>query len=467
MRALFILLISISLPAGAFAQDVLIENVTVVSSSTTPPLANAHVLLRDGRVAAIDTKPLTAPSNAVRLDGRGKFLTPGITDSHVHITSTPGLPSESRNNTQAAQALRDAYYQQQPRSYLYFGVTQVLDLIDNPKGRASFESQPLHPDLFHCGAAPVVDGYGIGASAPTFIFEPANAAKHPMPQGSDPEQHTPEAAVQAIAATRPLCVKVFIEDGFGSDKSLPLISDASLQRLRAAAHKRDLLVVAHANAIDMLRIAVTNDVDVIAHGTWNWLEADDQPGVPEAIASQLREVHRKNIGFQPTLQVIEGLGSLFDPATLADPNVAKVVPSAVLAWYRSDDAAFFKREIRSNFPKDLTDQRVVQIFSSVRDQGARALKYLFDLGRFCSEATRRLRRRGAISPGTTRIARCSRWREQGFRRERSSRRRRSTMLASSASKRITARSSAGSAQTCCSCLGIRSRTSARGTASTK
>jgi hypothetical protein len=99
-------------------------------------------------------------------------------------------------------------------------------------------------------------------------------------------------------------------------------------------------VVAHANAIDMLRIAVANDADVIAHGTWNWLEADGQPGVPEAIASQLREVHRKNIGFQPTLQVIEGLGSLFDPETLADPSVAKVVPSAVLAWYRSDDAHF-------------------------------------------------------------------------------------------------------------------------------
>jgi imidazolonepropionase-like amidohydrolase len=103
MRALFILLFSITLPAGAFAQDVVIENVTVISSSTTPPLANAHVLLRDGRVAAIDTKPLSAPANAVRLDGRGKFLTPGIMDSHVHITSTPGLPSESRNNTQAAQ----------------------------------------------------------------------------------------------------------------------------------------------------------------------------------------------------------------------------------------------------------------------------------------------------------------------------------------------------------------------------
>src|SRR4029453_904685 len=85
MRAPIILLFSLTLAAGAFAQDVVIENVTVISSSTPPPLANAHVLLRDGRVAAIDTKPLTAPANAVRLDDRGKFLTPGITDSHVHI----------------------------------------------------------------------------------------------------------------------------------------------------------------------------------------------------------------------------------------------------------------------------------------------------------------------------------------------------------------------------------------------
>ena len=59
----------------------------------------------------------------------------------------------------ALVALREAYFRQQPRSYLYFGVTQLLDVMAFGNGLETFESQPVHPDLFHCGAAPVLDGY--------------------------------------------------------------------------------------------------------------------------------------------------------------------------------------------------------------------------------------------------------------------------------------------------------------------
>jgi hypothetical protein len=43
------------------------------------------------------------------------------------------------------------------------------------------------------------------------------------------------------------------------------------------------------------------------------------------------------VAVQPTFGVIEGLGALFDPAYLADPALKKVVPPALLAWYRTDE----------------------------------------------------------------------------------------------------------------------------------
>ena len=52
-----------------------------------------------------------------------------------------------------------------------------------------------------------------------------------------------------------------------------------------AAHKRGLLLLAHANALDMQRIAVNENVGVIVHGGWNWNEADGQQGMPAVIAA--------------------------------------------------------------------------------------------------------------------------------------------------------------------------------------
>jgi imidazolonepropionase-like amidohydrolase len=389
IRAGLCALLMLACGSNALAQDLLIENVTVIGSTRQSPLVNSNVLIRDGRIAEIGTARVTSSRDVRRLDGRGKYLTPGIMDSHVHVSSTPGLPDETPASGKHIRDLRNAYFTQQPRSYLYFGVTQVVDLLNTAQGLAAFESQPLHPDLYHCGAAPVVDGYGLETwldqktryrNTPNYIFEPANQAKHPLPAGAKAEEHTPEAAVQRIAESGAICVKVFIEDGFGARSDLPILSNALLQRVRTAAHQRGLLVLAHANAVDMLRIAVANNVDVIAHGTWNWLEADRKPGVPEAIATPLREVHRKNIGFQPTVQVIQGLGAMFDPATLEDPQYSKVVPSTMMMWYRTDEAQFFVDMERSWTGSGTTDAQRREMYNRIGEQGMRAMKYLHDLG---------------------------------------------------------------------------------------
>src|SRR5262249_28540314 len=128
------------------AADVLIEKVSVVSPDLSKPLANRNVLIHDGRIAAVGDARVTAPTGATRIDGRGKFLTPGIMDSHVHVSDAAGLPFFS--DDPAIAQLRDAYYRQQPRSYLYFGVTQLLDPANVPQGIAAFEAQPQRPDLF-------------------------------------------------------------------------------------------------------------------------------------------------------------------------------------------------------------------------------------------------------------------------------------------------------------------------------
>src|SRR5262245_14478403 len=65
------------------AQTVVISNVTVIDMTDRPPRV-ASVIVRNGRIAAIEAQAL-APAGAIGIDGRGKFLIPGLWDMHVHV----------------------------------------------------------------------------------------------------------------------------------------------------------------------------------------------------------------------------------------------------------------------------------------------------------------------------------------------------------------------------------------------
>ena len=375
--------------ARAAGEPLLIENVTLLSPEQPQPLGNRYVLIRDGRIAAVSDQKIAAPVGARQLDGTGKFLTPGITDAHVHVSQAIGLPFGT--NDPGLVALEKAFFAQQPRSYLYFGVTQVLDPSNMPEKVAEFAAQKLHPDIYRCGAAPVVDGYPLvfidKALRHTIfnddIFEPANARDHPLPAGANPAEHTPEAVVDRIAASGALCVKVFLEDGFGDRTDWPIMSADTLRRVRAAAKKHGLILAAHANALDMQRMAVAGNVDIIMHGLWNWNALDDERGMPAAIAEHLRTVHEKKIGYEATLRVIPGVTDLLDPGVLADPVLAKVVPPALLAWYHTEPAQWFKHEVfgpNVDAAAVLKGARAANEQWATSDRGMRALRFLYELG---------------------------------------------------------------------------------------
>jgi imidazolonepropionase-like amidohydrolase len=373
----------------ASADALLIENVTLLSPELAQPLGNRNVLVRDGRIAAISDQPIPAPAGARHIDGTGKYLTPGITDAHVHVSQSIGLPQGSTDP--AIVAMDKAFFTQQPRSYLYFGVTQLLDPSNLKAKVDEFAVQPQHPDIWRCGAAPVIDGYPlvfVPAEVRTqifndYIFEPANAKEHPLPPGARLEDHTPEAVVDRIAASGARCVKVFIEDGFGDATGWPMMSLETLKRVRAAATRHHLYVAAHANALGMQRIAIAGNVDIIVHGVWNWDALEHENGMPQEIADHLRTIHDRHIAYQATLRVLPGVTDLLDPALLDDPVYKKVVPPALLAWYHTEPAQWFKHEVFG--PKVDAAAVVAGVHAAnehwaTEDKGMRALRYLYELG---------------------------------------------------------------------------------------
>ena len=238
---------------------------------------------------------------------------------------------------------------------------------------------------------PVVDGYPLvfvdkamrHKIFTDYIFEPANAREHPLPADANPAEHTPEAVVERIAASGAICVKVFLEDGFGDRTDWPVMSAETLQRIRAATRKHGMFLAVHANALDMQRIAVAGNVDLIVHGLWNWNQLNNEQGIPAVIADHLRNVRDRKIGYQATLRVNPGVTDLLDPALLADPVYAKVVPPRLLAWYRTEPAQWFKRQVfgpNIDAASVVAGQRAANEHWATSEHGLRALRYLYEQG---------------------------------------------------------------------------------------
>jgi imidazolonepropionase-like amidohydrolase len=367
----------------------LIENVTLLSPEQAQPLGNRYVLVDEGRIAAVSDRPIPAPAGTQRLDGTGKFLTPGITDAHVHVSDAVGLPFVP--NDPAIAALEKEFFAQQPRSYLYFGVTQLLDTANRPDRVADFAARKQHPDIYRCGVAPVVDGYPLvfidkairHKIFKDYIYEPANAREHPLPEGANAAEHTPEAVVARIAASGAICVKATLEDGFGDQTDWPLMSAETLARVRTATKKHGMFLAVHANALDMQRRAVDGNVDLLLHGIWNWNQLNDSQGVPPAVAEHLRNVRDRKIGYQATLRVLPGVTDLLDPALLDDPVYRKVVPPNLLAWYRTEPAQWFKHQVYGpgiDAPAVLAGARAANERWATSERGMRALRHLYELG---------------------------------------------------------------------------------------
>ena len=76
-----------------------IFNLTILTAAG-PAIQRGAVLLSNGTIAAVSAGPIDVPADAVRIDGAGKYLTPGIIDVHSHlgVYAAPGVDANSDGN---------------------------------------------------------------------------------------------------------------------------------------------------------------------------------------------------------------------------------------------------------------------------------------------------------------------------------------------------------------------------------
>jgi len=322
----------------AAAPTTVIGDVTVISPERQAPLAHAYVKIADGRIAEVSFRPLRGD---VQIDGRGKFLIPGLIDSHTHLESVPGmlLPQRTAHPDLVAQANT-----QEPRSYLYFGFTTVLSLGDTAAPIRRWNALDVRPDAYFCGGTPLVNGYAFSSFAenPYFLFNPEQASA--LPPSIDKAAHTPGAVVERMAQDGAICVKSYRESGFGQNAGrLPVPGVEMIREVLAAAHARNMPVFVHANSKAAQQFAVEAGVDVISHGMWNG-QRSTADKLDTGVEPILQAVLTRGIGYQATAQVIRGLGAELDETFLDDPLLTHVYTPELMAWFRSPEGGWFRRD---------------------------------------------------------------------------------------------------------------------------
>lgn len=111
-------------PVIVAAQDsLLITNVTLIDGTGAAPLPDASVLVSGDRIALVSPGKIRKPSGTTVIDGEGKYLLPGLIDTHIHLRGGTVLGRSMNDRDAAIKALH---------TFLYSGVTTVMDHGNDP-----------------------------------------------------------------------------------------------------------------------------------------------------------------------------------------------------------------------------------------------------------------------------------------------------------------------------------------------
>ncbi len=380
---------AISCTQALLADTTIIKGATLVQ--TAPDLskkANSYIIIEDDRILEVGQGQLPQTyGNATIIDATGKYIIPGLIDSHVHLASRPGIPW---GNSPENLGLLGAYYEQSVKSYLYYGYTSVIDLnVGSREQLAAFKELPIGPNIYDCdAAAPVADGYPLRfypeairyTANRNFIYNEGQEGL--IPADVDLTEHTPEAVVARAKANGAVCFKTFHEAGWRPGSKWPVPSRKTLSALKNETEKTGMPLLVHANR-EANQKATYEYADILVHGMWHWNYIDGKVATePSESAFNLAgKIASAGTGYMPTFQVLPGEGVLYDHSMLDEPELKHVYPAELIEWYKTPAARWYRDQILGDeapTEKNLQTRYTNNIYKT--EQSYRIAKHIYDEG---------------------------------------------------------------------------------------
>lgn len=301
-------------------QTYIFENINIIDPVTSAVLPNRTVHLADGKITSITTTSQEAyqanslNQDAIRIDGTGRFLSPGLIDAHVHLTSVPG---ESDLRSAMAVPLAVSLLRQpfQAQAMLARGFTTVRDC-----GGASLALKEAiadgtfpGPRLFIAGhALSQTGGHGDRRAAHDTTTTSnggccAGEALAGLSVVVDGELAVLSAAREQLRQGADF-LKIMVGGGVASPTdrlSSTQFTDGEIRAATSVAAASETFATAHAYTTKAIRRAVENGVRGIEHGNF----------VDEATARFMAE---RGVYLTPTLIAYKAM---------ADPKYAAFLPA--------------------------------------------------------------------------------------------------------------------------------------------
>jgi imidazolonepropionase-like amidohydrolase len=247
------------LSGRAEAETTIIDHVTLIDGTGRPPQRDASVVVEDGRFTIVGPSILARALPGRRIDGRGKYLIPGLMDIHIHLAgASRGGQAWSTGTRPAAggQWVVDRKVGEQALAgYLYAGVTTVLDVGNVPENIL-----PLRADE------------RAGKILAPHIFASGNLVTYPGSHGTDIAINVtswPEAAAQLQAqfdSQHPDVQKITYDDeGWGARPLIPILPRDLLQHIIQFYNEHGVRTTVHVSSESRALEAIYSGVDTLAH----------------------------------------------------------------------------------------------------------------------------------------------------------------------------------------------------------
>lgn len=264
-------------------KPVAIVDVNVVPMDRERLLEHQTIVVQDGRITDMGpSQSVRFPATAQQIDGRGKFLMPGLTDMHVHFVreALPDRPRSSSLNTTVRQsgipASASKDHELENRAYALMFVANGVTTVRNMWGSGTIDALAkeinsgdlIGPHIYSTG--PITDG-------------------NPPVWESSRIVETPAQAEEAVRSDK--------QKGYVAIKVYNRLSKDGYNAIVAAARREGLPVVGHAPISVGLEGAIAARQDSIEHldGFLPLLASDDSTGKTRSAAKALQKADLKKL----------------------------------------------------------------------------------------------------------------------------------------------------------------------------
>ncbi|MBS0361178.1 MAG: amidohydrolase family protein [Proteobacteria bacterium] len=234
---------SLGMATAANAASYAIEHVTLIDGLGHAPQRDMTVEVDGDKIVAVTPSALAKPKGKA-IDGRGKYLMPGLMDVHIHLHGGVDNKTDTAESRTAALA-----------SYLYSGVTTIYDAgnqVENilPLRAAERAGKILSPRIFCTGnliTYPGSHGTGMAVNVQDFEKDKDKLDKH-------------------IAEQQPDVVKLTLEEeGWGARPMITLMPEQLLRDVIRYYNLHGIRTTIHVSSELRAEEAIFAGTDSLAH----------------------------------------------------------------------------------------------------------------------------------------------------------------------------------------------------------